>query len=389
MEIAREHNIPIIAFVHGSDWNRHGEKLRQSMWLTDETDALFRHRSVVLLDVDVLQSPTETDADAQRGRHNLWKKKGLRTYPAIIALQPNGAALGARQGNELPSNPILARDQVFELGKASIRSLSLRAIIASASTSEDPVAEHDAIHQLVELPLNRPTKLLKRLAEIDPADEDGVRRRLSMPPWNTFVAQATNDAKAGRSVEAIARLTAMLDANVYTPEQQAWICVALGSVHRHTAGHETEAAESFRRGQLMAPDTLAGNAGRRLYLVLYAEPSLETGFASRHCFVERTTWTLADAPERLAKGTHTLTLSFGRGRHALHVDRVECVDPTTLEVIAVDSHRGQVSKHPAGNTYTLHLDEPLDHPIIRIHGQTDGGTNASGTITLEGPEAAG
>jgi hypothetical protein len=269
MEIAREHNIPIIAFVHGSDWNRHGEKLRESMWLTDATDDLFGNRMVVLLDIDVLQSPSEADAEAQRGRHTLWEKKGLRTYPALISLQPDGTPLGSRQGIELPNDPMLARDQVLELGKASVRSLSLRAIIANAAQRDDPVAEHDAIHQLVELPLDKPTTLLKRLAEIDPADEDGVRRRLSMPSWHTFVAQATKDAKAGRSVEAIARLTAMLDANVYSPEQQAWIYVALGSVHRHTEGHETEAAMAFSLAHKKSPDTLPGKAGRRLYLVLY------------------------------------------------------------------------------------------------------------------------
>ena len=385
MTWATNNNAPIIAFVHGSDWNRRGEKLYTSMWSTHETDRLFAHRNIVLLDIDVLQSPSEAEAEAQKGRHNAWKSKGLKTYPALIALLPNGSRLGSRQGEELPSLPELAQSQVLELGKASLRSVQLRAIAQAAADRQDSTAERDAIIQIIELPLDRPTTLLKRLVEIDPADETGIHRRLTMPPWNTFVSQATKDAKEGRSEEAIDRLQGMIDANIYTPEQQAWVYVALGSVHRNTSGHEGEAAMAFSLAHKKSPETLAGNAGRRLHLVLYADPSLELGWTARSCSTERTEWTLADPPPLLEPGSYKITFDFQRGRHNLHIDKVEFVDPETGEAVAIDSHLGIISKKPERNTFELNLDKTLANPIIRIHSATTGGTNSNGSITISGP----
>ena len=388
LEHAKRLDAPILAYVHGSDWNRRGEVLLEEMWKTPETTSMLSGHNFVLLDVDILQSPSEDMAEAQKGMHNKWRKKGLLTYPAVIALAPDGTTLGSRQGDTLPRRNDLAREAVLELAKASSRSLTLHRIAVDAQTRGDASAEVDAIHRTIALPLDRPRALVKRLAEVDPEDPSGIRRRLTMPPWHNFVAQATKDAKEGRAVEALARLDSMLQEGVYIDEQEAWILVAIGSVHRHTQGHEAEARDAFKRAWDIDPKGLAGNAGKRLFLILYSDPSLAMGWRPQHCSTERTSWTLPDVPSELAPGTYTLTFTHTKGPHGLEIDLVEFFgsDSDAEEPVAIDSHIGFAGTKPNSNTFKLHLSEPLADPVIRIHCLSKGGTNSHGTITLSGPE---
>jgi hypothetical protein len=379
-------DVPLIVYVHGSDWNQLGERLLDDVWRARRVRAAIGDIDLVLTTIDTLQSPSDKEQETFKVVHEGWKKKGLVTYPALIAYLPDGTVLGSRQGETLPRSAVDARAALIELATASDRALGLRREIAVAKERHDDLGEAAAILNVVDLPLDRPIDLLKRLKEIDPDDVNGLRRRLLLPPWQALIASASKDAKEGRGDEAIQRLQSLLDDDVYSDGQRAWIHAAIGGVHRKTEGSRELALASFKRAWTLDPHGMGGNAGKQWYLELADVPSLQLGWRPSNCTSQLETWVIEDCPAVMAAGVWEITLTYTKGRHALAIESVALVDTTTGEVVSIDTHAGSTGTSTVNNIYRVESPRDMLAPHLQITCQSDGGSDSRGTITLERAE---
>lgn len=304
-----EKKAPLLVLVHGSDWHSNGERLFTLVWQDDEFVKSLGD-GVVLADVDILQTTDEAVRAANDGRNAGWVKKGsgLQTHPAILAYGPDGVLIGTLQGHELPKD-IAAAQQAMLTFEARIQLWTeLSRAILLAHDAADSQVELQCIIDRAELGLEPSKSLLKDIQRLDPTDGGGHHARLSFPHWNTLVKQATAEAQKGEGAAAEKRLQGMLANPAYTTTQRSAIYLALGSVYRRWEGHESQASVSFQAAWSVDPRAICGQAGRRLYLNLYAAPSRAFGWSKRHPATPNTTWVIADCPERLGPGRYILRL---------------------------------------------------------------------------------
>ena len=386
LETAARRSVPLVVFVHGSDWNRQGERIETSVWRDRRTRSRLEDSKLeidaVFTDVDVLQSPTPEQLDAFEVANAGWKGQGLITYPAFIAFLPDGTVLGSRQGETLPRETEAARDALVELARSAAVSHDLRERIEEVGTEDRAGREIELIHQLTELPLDPPVAFFDRLGVIDPDDASGIRRRATLPPWHTMIAEATKDAKEGRAKQALERLGALLEDSAYTDAQRAWVLVAIGAVHRNSDAPEAEAAESFRNAWSLDPGGIAGNAGMRWYLRFYSDPTLLFGWTPSQCSSELVSWKIEDLPAELSPGTWIFTADYTKGPHGLEIVEVALVDGAGNRV-AVDTHEGFTGTRDRQNTWRLELRDSVSDPHLLIRCRTDGGTNSHGNLLFE------
>ena len=318
--LSQEHDEVMLVLVHGSDWHPFGERLFEGVW----TDAGFAQATgVVLSDVDVLQDAKEDVRAANDERNEGWKKKGsgLITYPAVLAYAPDGTAIGARQGRDLPKDLDAARLTLLELAACCRTWEDLGREIAAARDVKDTARELNLLIARDRLPLQREANLLDEVKRLDPQDLAGHHARLSFPYWNKLVREATAEAKAGKGAEAEKRLFGMLANEAYTDEQRGVIHLALGSAYRRWDGHGEQAAASFESAWRAAPESVCGRAGRRLFLKSHGGPSIAFGWGDRHTpsmtgdsgECKALFWTIDDLPKTLEPGTYRLRLKRTHG----------------------------------------------------------------------------
>jgi hypothetical protein len=383
LKAAARRSVPLVVFVHGSDWNQLGARFEKSVWRDRGTRASLEKSKLdinaVFTDIDVLQSPTPKQLEAFEAANAGWKKQGLVTYPAFIALLPDGTVLGSRQGETLPRTPEAAQEALLELARSASVSHDLRALVAEAAAEGRTTQEVQLIHQLMDLPLDRPTAHVERLAVIDPDDASGIRRRAMMTPWQPLIAKATKDAKEGRGAEALARLEPLLEDPAYTDAQRARVFVAIGAVHRNTEAPKALAAAAFKNAWSLDPDGIAGNAGMRWYLRFYADPTLLFGWSPEQCSTELVTWEIEDLPTALDAGTWAFTADYTKGRHRLEIVEVALFDGAGNQV-AVDTHAGFTGTRDQANTWQLELPRAVEAPRLRVRCRSDGGTDSHGAL---------
>lgn len=386
---ATRRDVPVVLYVHGSDWNQLGERLFEGMWEAPGTWRMLRSSSpkvdLVVANIDTLQSPTPEQENKFQTIHEGWKKQGLVTYPALIALAPDGSVLGSRQGETLPRTVDDARESFLELARAASLSRDLRLQIDEAKRNGDIAAEMDAIQRVYDLPLDRPDALLARLEVIDPSDTSGLWRRESLPPWHTLISEVTKQASEGEAEAALNRLNALLADDAYSERQRAWIHVALGAVYRKMNGRDEDAGSAFEDAWAIDPGGIAGNAGMRWYLRFYSDPSLLFGWAPEHCSGESVSWIVEDLPKRLEPGTYELTFVYTKGRHGLAIDRVDLISEHDGSTLASDAHAGFAGTRNRANVYSLVVTDTIESPRLLIQCRSDGGSNSHGTLVFNGP----
>ncbi len=372
LQAAKATGHPLIVLAHGSDWCQHGARWKADVWDVEGTVS-----EVIFADVDIRESPTETDTQRNAGFDPKW----VRTYPSLLAFAPDGTRLGTRAGATLPRSPRDGSAVLRQFVADATARIVLLAAAEAAKASGDAAAEVAAWHAMLEQELDVPANVLARLAEIDPGDPSGIRRRASFGPFHQFVARATKDGQEGRGQEAIDRLQAMLDEGVYTPPQEAWIHAAMGSAYRYWDGHDAQARACFERAHRVAPESTGGMAARRLAMQLYGDPSLELGWQPRHLRTEPVQWLITDLPSPMQRGTWTVRLEHTRGRHGIDISEVRVLDGK--RTIVTDAHMGFAGGSPRDNVYTLQLLWDVAQPHLRITAAGAGGTNGHGRIVLE------
>ena len=372
LDAAKTTGHPLIVFVHGSDWCRLGEQLKAEIW-----DLEHRVDDVIFVDVDIKEEPDEQNTARNKG----FVTKQVKTYPSLIAFAPDGTHLGLRAGATLPHTASDASLVLRGFVKDAKQRLVLQAAADEAREAGDAPAELTALHAMLAQNMATGQPLLKRLEEVDPEDESGVRRRASFPPFHQFVAQATKAGQEGRGQAEIDRLQAMLAEGVYTSVQQAWIHNAMGSVYRRWEGHDEQAEGQFRQAAAVAPGSVPGLAGQRLAAQLYGGPTLGQGWADRHMSDQFAKWTIEDLPTPLKRGTYTVQFNWKRGRHGLDINDVRLLDGTRF--IVKDAHVGFAGAATRENVYTLKILWDLDKPVLLVTAKGSGGTDSQGRITLD------
>lgn len=360
-QAAAEKEEVLLVLAHGSNWNTLGECVFDELWKNAEFASAT---GCVLADVDVLQAPSAESKEVNDKRNEGWVEKGsgLRTYPAMLAYAPDGMLIGSRQGANLPRQVVEIREVALQLAADCRRWMELSAAAAKAKAESNPTSELALLIQRDALPLNRHPSLLEDLRRLDPEDAGGHIARLSLPHWNTLVQQATSEAQAGKGEEAERRLLGHLSNTAYTREQRAALHLALGSVYRRWADHDELAAKHMKTASSLAPDSVCGMAGMRLYLRLYGGPSLFMGWSDRHTSAS-TDWVLEDLPARLEAGVYTLRLRCTRGGSLKLTGAALCVGGKPIVL-----GPGEAELSGKGGTVDLEftLDKPLADATLQI-----------------------
>ena len=361
-QAAAENKEVLLVLAHGSDWNALGERVLEDLW----NDSEFASATgCVLADVDILQAPSAEAKQANDARNEGWVKKGsgLRTYPAILAYTPDGTLIGSRQGANLPRKVVEIREVTLQLATDCRKWMELTASAAKAKAESDSAGELAFLVQRDALPLSRHPSFLEDLRRLDPGDAGGHLARLSLPHWNTLVQQATSEAKAGKGEEAEQRLLGLLENTAYTREQRAALHLALGSAYRRWAGHDELAAKHMRAASTVAPGSVCGIAGMRLYLRWYGGPSLLMGWAERHTADGANDWVIEDLPATLEPGDYTLRLRCTGGGSLKLTGAALCVDGKPIVL-----GPGEAELSGKGGTLELHftLDKPLTQATLQI-----------------------
>ena len=356
-QAAAENKEVLLVLAHGSDWNALGERVLEDLWKDSEFASAT---GCVLADVDILQAPSAESKQANDARNEGWVEKGsgLRTYPAILAYTPDGTLIGSRQGANLPRKLVEIREVTLQLATDCRRWIELTASAAKAKAKSDSASELAFLIQRDALPLSRHPSFLEDLRRLDPSDAGGHLARLSLPHWNTLVQQATSEAQAGKGEEAEQRLLGLLSNTAYTREQRAGLHLALGSVYRRWADHDELAAKHMRAASAVAPDSVCGMAGMRLYLRLYGGPSLIMGWAERHTTDATGNWVIEDLPTTLEPGIYTLRLKCTRGGSLELTGAALCVDGKPIVL-------GPAGLKLSGKGGTLDLEFTLDRPLTQ------------------------
>jgi hypothetical protein len=360
-QAAAENKEVLLVLAHGSDWNALGERVLEDLWKDSEFASAT---GCVLADVDILQAPSAESKQANDARNEGWVEKGsgLRTYPAILAYTSDGTLIGSRQGANLPRKVVEIREVALQLATDCRRWVELTDSAAKAKAESDSASELAFLIQRDALPLSRHPSFLEDLRRLDPSDAGGHLARLSLPHWNTLVQQATSEAKAGKGEEAEQRLLALLENTAYTREQRAALHLALGSAYRRWAGHDELAAKHMRAASAMAPGSVCGIAGMRLYLRWYGGPSLLMGWAERHTADGANDWVIEDLPATLEPGDYTLRLRCTGGGSLKLTGAALCVDGKPIVL-------GPGEAELSGKGGTLELEFTLDKPLRLAHLQ--------------------
>ena len=374
--LCAEQDAMLLVLVHGSDWHPFSERLFQEVW-TQEAFIGQLGAGFVLSDVDILQTTDKTKRGPNTERNKGWEKKGsgLRTYPAVLAYTQTGTLIGSRQGRQLPKDLAGAQKTLAAFSVTCLRWRELTNAMDHARESGEGAKELALLIEREALDLDPSATLLADIKRLDPTDTSGHHARLSFPKWTTLVQQATAEAKGGKGAEAEQRLKAMLGNPAYTPDQRAVIQLALGSSYRRWEGHDTQAAACFQAAFAEAPDSVSGQAGRRLYLSSYAGPSLEFGWTKRHLVAKNTTWIIEDLPTDLEAGNYTLRLKLTKGK-ALRIASARLMIGEDIRV-----HIAQTSTLNKGQREcVLEFNLPEALADATLHLLLDGGAAGTGTI---------
>ncbi|MCH2135143.1 MAG: thioredoxin family protein [Phycisphaerales bacterium] len=369
---AKETGWPIIALAHGSDWCVRGETLKRSVW-----DRHMGLDKVVLVALDIRESPDERDAEVLEG----FDVKQVRTFPAFLAFEPDGTRIATLGGESLTLDLESTRTELATFSAAARKRVLLQRQARTAAASGNVAAEVSALHGVLDQNLEVPKSVLERLEEIDPADAGGKRRRASFGHFHNLVHGAVRETRQGQAQDAINRLQGMLAADVYTPEQQAWIHNALGSVYRHSEGKDELAERHYKMAHTTAPETVAGKAGRRMAQQLYGHPSIEMGWEGRHLTDQYREWRIEGLPDVLEPGVWTVTFNWKRGRHGLDVAEVRLFDGN--REVAADVHKGFTGHNPSQNVYTLRVPSIVRSPQLKVQAKGAGGRDGRGEIVLK------
>ena len=100
--ICQTSDLPIVAFFTGSDWCPHCKTLEKKV-LHTKAFAEWAEGRVVLLEIDMPQDGLSREERAERSR--ICKAYGVRSFPSVLLIGPDGSVLHRQAGYSGQSAP--------------------------------------------------------------------------------------------------------------------------------------------------------------------------------------------------------------------------------------------------------------------------------------------
>lgn len=376
--MAKAEKKDILLFVHGSNWNRLGEKFRHKIW--DQSD--FKKQlgdSFVSLRVDYLESPDEKQKEVFTAQTKGLKVK-FRSYPAIALYDPEGRHYATWAGSDFPLMASHASGLVLQKQQQRIKRDSLILL----AKSQQGIKKAESLYLAVDTQTGLQKELIKKIKECDPNNESGYLSLLEFDGKRTM-GQANKLAGEKKYEEALKWLDAELKKPKLNTEQKQWIMASKGNVYRRWENHLDEMNDAMMVAYKMDPQSVVGKACYRLARRFSGPPTLEFGWDSRHCDSGPVVWKVDASGQFDKPGSHQVTLQYRRGKSALDIRSVALWDGSTL--VAQDTHDGSTGHQSTNNTYHFTIPKPLTKPILHIRCHTNASKNSQGAI-LVGPASS-
>lgn len=374
LSLAKTEEKDILLFVHGSDWNRLGEKFRNLIWEQDEFRAPLDDR-FVLLRVDYLESPDDAQKkifdEAIKGI-----KLKFRSYPVLAFYDSQGNPCGNWIGSDLPVVSSEALSLVSHMGAQRKKSDALLAEAKQAKGSD----KAEFLYLAVECDAGMRGELVKQLKDCDSENESGYLSLLEFD-GRKALGRANQLAGEKKYEEALAWLDGQMNQGSLETEQKQWILAAKGNVYRRWGDHLNEMGEAFSAAYALDPNSVVGKACGRFAKRFSGPPSLEFGWDSRHCDEKLTQWTVDVDGVMNDPGDYEITLQYKRGKSALSIEAVALFDGDQL--ISEDRHQGSTARNSKDHVYRVSVAKSAANPSLRIDCHSDATKNSQGLIEVK------
>jgi len=373
LKLAKDSGKELVVLVHGSDWNRPGERYRRAVWSNPKfTSAL--DKGFVLFTVDVMETPSEEERKRLAAHHKGFKTK-FGNYPVLVVHDPQGRRTRLRTGDAFPYTPRASIDELREARELRLTRDRLLAEAAKAAGKERP----GLLFQAWDLDVGLRKEIIERLRKADPEDTSGRVARAAFHGPGAF-SHTNKLIKAKQFDAAISWLEQALANPQLTPEQRAWLLAAKGNTYRRWGKNE-KAHDTLMQAHAAAPDSIMGKAARRLSRRFVGPPSIDFGWEGRHCSKEQTAWAIPLAPHLVGKGTYTLTCQRTGGKGHLVIVSMSILDGGKM-LVHKDAPGTLDAKNPR-----IALEFPLgaqpETPTLRVTWQAPDGAPSQGTIQLK------
>ncbi len=374
LTMAKPGNKDILLFVHGSDWNRLGEKFRKKIW--EAPDFLpSLGDDLVTLRIDYLESPDEDQKKAFDASIKGLKLK-FRSYPVLAFYDPRGNPCATWTGSDLP----IMSSEAFGLVTHMRTQRKKRDAFLAQAGEQEGVDKAEALYRAAEADAGLRKEIIKQLKECDPDNTSGYPGLLEFNGKGAL-GQANKLAGEKKFDEALAWLDEQMGQKKLNTEQKQWILAAKGNVYRRWGGHTREMGEAFTAACTLDPESVIGKASARFAKRFAGPPSLEFGWDSRHCTAEPATWTVDASGAIEQPGDYEITLQYKRGKSALSISGVALYDGDTL--VHEDQHEGTTGRKSKDNTWHFPVAKALAKPAFRITCHTDDSKNSQGGISVK------
>jgi len=256
--MAKKSHHDILLFVHGSNWNRLGEKFRHQIW----EDEKFQNQlgsQLITLRLDLLESPNE-----EQKKSFAAAKKGLkmkfRSYPVLALYDSEGRHYATWAGSDFP---LIQSETVAMITHEVDQRKKQDAYLAEAEKLEG-AKKAQALYLAAEAQSGRRAEIIKRLKACDPKNEFGYLGLLDFD-GRKALKYANGLVKQKKFKEAIAWLDQQWAQPKLNTEQKQWILAAKGNVYRRWGKkHLKEMDDAFMASYKLDPKSVVGKASLRL-----------------------------------------------------------------------------------------------------------------------------
>lgn len=314
LETAKKQHHPVVVYVHGSSWHGASRLIHQKIW-SEPGFIRALNSEAILTEIHVRQQLDEPQRKKSEEAYQGWKSGTVSTYPAIQIYGEDGHLLKTLQGREFrtitsPSALVSWTNRQLDFAHQRQRIL---ADLAEARKKNDRQQEVELLVKLVELPIEKESKIVEQLKQADPEDLSGWQARLSFKNWD-FVRHVSNLIAEEKTAEALAETDRLLQSPHFVGENRALIYGARGKVL--VAQGDLQAAwEAFQEARKLDPESASTKAiwrygtrvaGVPLRLALPTDSSLPAQEIGENISRDRATFTASSQQEASAGGADSL-----------------------------------------------------------------------------------
>lgn len=362
-----------IGFAYAADWDRYSESFAKAWIGSPEIQKAAGTARLIL--TPIYQDNSEA---TKKKANEFWgpiqekqRNFGRASYPAIMFFDKNGRHYADIFGPDMLTRSIESiatevaeklallhkQDDLMEQGRKAKGAAAL-GMLSEAATMKG---------------ITRPDGVVDALKKADGNSNSAYLRRVTFDGVSNASAKRdamgklkTKEEKWNAIQDLIKETETNLADDAYTDEQKQEMCACLiGVLHRDGGYKGSLLIPAWgKRMTELGPDTYLGKSGKVVgdvwgFKLNYSEGWTPKGIPDDNTPIELK----GDLPIKEA-GSYAVRFSYERGNHALFIKKVILKDGDT--VVAEDEHRGEASKSPKENSYTLAVDSAIKNPRLFI-----------------------